>query len=537
MDQNKRGGARLGQSGSSGHGKKPRRKWRDLTGQQKLLRIAMIVAAVAVVIAIGVAVAGKMLFVKPTIPTVEQPKTSDEELELVGPKLSGDRKENFFTFLVIGRDTGGGGNTDTILLAAYDVDNQQLNVMSIPRDTMVNVSWDIKKINSVYNMYGGGDEGIEALGDEVSQLVGFVPDYQVIVEWEAVGELVDAIGGVYFDVPIDMNYEDPTQDLHIHVDKGYQHLDGDKAMQVIRYRHDNMINGVMKGYPNGDLGRIETQQAFLKAVVEQCLQIQNITRIGELAEVFNKNVTTNLSVNNLLWFGQQAVLGNEKNGEPLDMDNVNFMTMPNEGKYVWSRTYHNEQSYVVPLEEELIEMVNTYFNPYLDELTSNELDIMSVDENGRLHSTSGTVEDTKAASASGSSSSGSSSGSSGSGSSGSSSGSSNKNDTQTSKPSSTPSQKPSTTPEPVESATSEPSQTPDSGETQQPSQTPEGGGSTQPSETPSQPPESSEPPAQPTSQPETPSNEVPAGGESGSTGENVIAEEGGETVLPPEAYE
>ena len=81
------------------------------------------------------------------------------------------------------------------------------------------------------------------------------------------------------------------------------------------------------------------------------------------------------------------------------------------------------------------------------------------------------------------------------------------------------------------------SQTPDSGETQQPSQTPEGGGSTQPSETPSQPPESSEPPAQPTSQPETPSNEVPAGGESGSTGENVIAEEGGETVLPPEAYE
>ena len=397
MDQNKRGGARLGQSGSSGHGKKPRRKWRDLTGQQKLLRIAMIVAAVAVVIAIGVAVAGKMLFVKPTIPTVEQPKTSDEELELVGPKLSGDRKENFFTFLVIGRDTGGGGNTDTILLAAYDVDNQQLNVMSIPRDTMVNVSWDIKKINSVYNMYGGGDEGIEALGDEVSQLVGFVPDYQVIVEWEAVGELVDAIGGVYFDVPIDMNYEDPTQDLHIHVDKGYQHLDGDKAMQVIRYRHDNMINGVMKGYPNGDLGRIETQQAFLKAVVEQCLQIQNITRIGELAEVFNKNVTTNLSVNNLLWFGQQAVLGNEKNGEPLDMDNVNFMTMPNEGKYVWSRTYHNEQSYVVPLEEKLIEMVNTYFNPYLEDIRLDQLDLMSVNDDGSLSSTSGHVEDAKAA--------------------------------------------------------------------------------------------------------------------------------------------
>ena len=75
---------------------------------------------------------------------------------------------------------------------------------------MVNVSWDIKKINSVYNTYGGGDRGIQALYKEISQLVGFEPDYQVIVEWEAVGEIVDAMGGVWFDVPRNMNYDDPS---------------------------------------------------------------------------------------------------------------------------------------------------------------------------------------------------------------------------------------------------------------------------------------------------------------------------------------
>lgn len=78
---------------------------------------------------------------------------------------------------------------------------------------MVNVPWDVKKINSVYLHYGGGERGIQALYKEVSQLVGFEPDYQVVVEWEAVGKLVDAIGGVDFNNPYPMDYHDPYQDL------------------------------------------------------------------------------------------------------------------------------------------------------------------------------------------------------------------------------------------------------------------------------------------------------------------------------------
>ncbi|CAN4024581.1 hypothetical protein NOIMNB_NOIMNB_04295, partial [Dysosmobacter welbionis] len=81
--------------------------------------------------------------------------------------------------------------------------------------------------------------GIQALYKEISQLVGFEPDYQVIVEWEAVGEIVDAMGGVWFDVPRNMNYDDPLQNLHIHQEKGYRLLTGEDAMEVLRYRHDN----------------------------------------------------------------------------------------------------------------------------------------------------------------------------------------------------------------------------------------------------------------------------------------------------------
>ena len=384
--EQKKGGSRLAGASEPKPPKKPRRK---LTPKQKAMRAVYItVTVLAALVVIGFAVS-KLLFVKPDISQSggrPEVSTEDGEADTETPSVYGSgRKEDFFTFLVIGRDTGGGGNTDTILVASYDVPNQKLNVMSIPRDTMVNVSWDIKKINSVYNYAGGGDEGIDALDKEISQLVGFVPDFQVVVEWEAVGELVDAIDGVWFDVPRNMNYDDPTQDLHIHINKGYQLLDGEAAMGVIRYRHDNDMR---YGYADGDLGRIKTQQAFLKAVVEQCLKIENVARIRQLAEVFNKNVTTNLTVQNLLWFGQQAIFGG------LEMENVNFVTMPCTNKSVWSRSIGGMLSYVVPNTDELVDLVNECFNPYLEDLSSKELDIMYVNSDGTIGSSTGHLEDT-----------------------------------------------------------------------------------------------------------------------------------------------
>ena len=307
----------------------------------------------------------------------------------VRPKASGERKsKDFYTVLVLGRDTGGGGNTDTILLASYDVTNQKATVMSIPRDTMVNVPWDIKRINSVYNYYGGGEKGIQALYKEIAQLVGFEPDYQVVVEWDAVGEIVEAMGGVYYDVPRNMNYDDPYQDLHIHQTKGYRLLSGSDVMQVLRYRHDTDSR---YGYADGDLGRIKTQQSLLKAMIEQLLQLKNVTKIGNFARAVKNNVTSDLTFEEMLWFGSQAVMGG------LKIENVNFVTMPNTNKSCYSRVYHNMQSYVTPNAQELLDLVNNELSPFVEKFTMSDLDIMSVNADGSVSSSTGHVEDSKAA--------------------------------------------------------------------------------------------------------------------------------------------
>ena len=370
--------------------KKPKKPSR-LTRQQKLL-IAVAVVLAIVLIAV---VACQSLFVRPDLPDKNadaDSETQEEEIdwgEGTRPRSDGERKsQDYYTVLILGRDTGGGGNTDTMLLASYDVTNQKATVMSIPRDTMVNVSWDIKRINSVYNYYGGGDRGIQYLYKEIAQLVGFEPDYQVVVEWDAVGQIVDAMGGVWFDVPRNMNYDDPYQNLHIHQEKGYRLLTGDDAMQVLRYRHDNDMR---YGYPDGDLGRIKTQQAFLTAMVDQLLQIKNVTKINQFIQVFQNNVETDLSFQNILWFAQQAILGG------LSMENVEFVTMPNRTASCWSRTYHNYQSYVVPSADELLELVNTKLSPYTEVFTLSDLDIMSVNSDGSISSSTGHVEDSRAA--------------------------------------------------------------------------------------------------------------------------------------------
>ncbi len=368
--------------------KKHRKPGRLTRGQKGLIALAVVLA-----VALAGVLAWQSVFVRPDLPgesTEEGTETQEIDWgEGNRPHSGGERKsEDYYTVLILGRDTGGGGNTDTMLLASYDVTNQKATVMSIPRDTMVNIPYDIKRINAVYNYGGGGDAGIQNLYKEISQLVGFEPDYQVVVEWEAVGEIVDAMGGVWFDVPRNMNYDDPYQDLSIHQEKGYRLLTGDDAMQVLRYRHDNDMR---YGYPDGDLGRIKTQQAFLTAMVEQLLQIQNITKINQFIQVFQNNVETDLTFQNILWFAQQAVFGG------LSIENVEFVTMPNKNASVWSRTYQNYQSYVVPAADELLDLVNNQLSPYTKVFTLSDLDIMSVNSDGSISSSTGYVEDSRAA--------------------------------------------------------------------------------------------------------------------------------------------
>lgn len=394
-----KGGSRLQKPKKEKKPKKPSR----LTRQQKVL----IVVAVILAIVLAVVAACQSLFVRPDLGSKKQTdgaKDGDdgtvEEIDYgdgVRPRADGERKsEDYYTVLILGRDTGGGGNTDTMLLASYDVTNQKATVMSIPRDTMVNVSWDVKKINSVYNSYGQGEKGIQAVYKEVSQLVGFEPDYQVVIEWEAVGAIVDAIGGVWFDVPYEMDYHDAWQDLVIRQEKGYRLLTGDDAMQVIRWRKNDSYSPYGKTQI-GDDGRMKMQQDFLKAVIKQMLTIQNVANLNKIAKVFQENVETDLTFQNILWFAQKAFMGG------LSVDNVEFLTMPYKGASVYSRSYtkqlgkYYELSYVVPISSQLLQIVNEKLSPFVETFTLKDLDIMYVNSDGSIGSTTGYVEDRQAA--------------------------------------------------------------------------------------------------------------------------------------------
>ena len=196
------------------------------------------------------------------------------------------------------------------------------------------------------------------------------------------------MGGVYYDVPRNMNYDDPYQDLHIHQTKGYRLLSGSDVMQVLRYRHDTDSR---YGYADGDLGRIKTQQSLLKAMIEQLLQLKNVTKIGDFARVVKNNVTSDLTFEEMLWFGSQAVMGG------LKIENVNFVTMPNTNKSCYSRVYHRTQSYVTPNAQELLDLVNNELSPFVEKFTMRDLDIMSVNADGSVSSSTGHVEDSKAA--------------------------------------------------------------------------------------------------------------------------------------------
>lgn len=308
--------------------------------------------------------------------------------DAAAPKAAGERKSaDFYTFLITGQ-TEADANTDTILLASYDVANQKMTVLNIPRETMVNVPWDVKTIGSVYQYYGGGEEGMARLRETVTELVGFAPDYTIRVDWDAVGKIVDAMGGVWFDVPMDMTYDDPYQNLHIRQEAGHRLLTGADAMQVLRYR---MGNEPGEGYSDGVLGRIETQQAFLTATAEQLLAVDSFSQIHQLAQVAKDSVETDLSLSNLLWLLEKGML------DGLSPEKIQFVTLPGEPAAVWSRTYQANLSYIMPQQDALVELVNETLNPYDQELTAGDLAIMSVDSQGTLHCTSGPVADTQAA--------------------------------------------------------------------------------------------------------------------------------------------
>jgi LCP family protein required for cell wall assembly len=260
------------------------------------------------------------------------------------------RRDNCWTFLLVGKDKVG-ANTDSLMYLVYDVENQTVNVASIPRDTRVDTDRKgaaAKKINAAF-----GAGGMQALKEDVAKTLGLPVDYYIQVDVKGFVALVNAVDGIDFDIPCNMSYDDPAQDLSIHYTKGVTHLNGQQALEVCRFRDNNDGTGYY------DQGRMETQRNVLKAVAKKILSWDSVTKVNEFVSIFADNVNTDLSLSNLLWFASQAL--------SFDMENLNTMTLPAE----WTSPY----MYLDP--EQTLEMVNQYLNPYTTDRTADQLDIVT----------------------------------------------------------------------------------------------------------------------------------------------------------------
>ena len=206
--------------------------------------------------------------------------------------------------LLLGESGVGDGYklTDTIMVCSYNPKLQKASILSIPRDTYVgkrNKNTATQnylasyKMNSVYRNGTNIAETVEC----VSNLTGLDLNYYILVDTDALIKVVDAIGGVIFNVPIDMDYDDPTQDLHIHLKAGEQLLDGAKAEQLVRFRHNNDYTTYPKEYGDNDLGRMRTQREFMQETAKQLLQAKNIFKIKSLIDIAFESIKTNLDLN------------------------------------------------------------------------------------------------------------------------------------------------------------------------------------------------------------------------------------------------
>ena len=261
-----------------------------------------------------------------------------------------ERKSKYcYNILLYGVDNDAGGS-DTNMLMRFDAVNKTVDVVSLPRDTLMSNG---HKLNSSYN-----NGGTEKLRSNIEDMLGVPVDFYVSVDLKGFITLIDQIDGVDFDVPEDMDYDDPYQDLHIHFKKGLQHLNGQQAMEVVRFRHNNDNTGYGG---QQDLGRIGTQQAFLKTVAQKLMKLENVPA---MAETFLKYVKTDLTLGNLIWLANQALsMGGT--------DAISFATLPGDG----AGWYKGMSVYALD-PEQVLEMTNSMLNPYATDITADDQNIL-----------------------------------------------------------------------------------------------------------------------------------------------------------------
>jgi polyisoprenyl-teichoic acid--peptidoglycan teichoic acid transferase len=194
---------------------------------------------------------------------------------------------------------------DVIMMINYSPQKQKMNVLSIPRDTKVVLNGRNEKINALYGI------GMESLMiNAVEKITKIKVDYYLTLNFKGFREIVDKLDGVIIDVPIDMKYDDPVQNLHIDIKKGEQLLDGEKAEQFVRYRKGNHKG---EGYDNADIGRISMQHMFIKEFIAQKLKLKYISKAYEIFLILRKSIDTNIKPGDISMYAGD-IMRMEENG-------------------------------------------------------------------------------------------------------------------------------------------------------------------------------------------------------------------------------
>ena len=289
------------------------------------------------------------------------------EPEYIWPAPEGftddDRRDMFWTILIVGLNEG--RNANTIMVASYCGISREANLISIPRDVPVHPTRRGRKLSSSFLVGAGGGRGmaggIAQVQRDVMSVIGFIPDYYVVIDYDTFFTIIDAVGGIEIYVPIRMRYDDPYQNLRIDIHPGFQHMDSATALHFVRFRQSNH-NSPYPSLPDGDFGRIRNQQAVINAVINRLLRPATLLRIPELVGIYNESVYTNLTYRDMMFFGLE--LNHVRGTDALSM-------------HTFLSTHTCRDNWYEFLDAAaVIELVNRTINPFTRDIELRDINII-----------------------------------------------------------------------------------------------------------------------------------------------------------------
>mgnify|MGYP001037736454 CR=1 FL=1 len=242
------------------------------------------------------------------------------EPETIRERIEHDEETGRINILLLGLDKVPGEDVnrpDSIAFVSIDIDDKVVRLLSLPRDTRVQIpgrGW--QKLNHAY-AYGG----VELLKTTLVNYLGVPIPYHVIVNLQNFPELVDLVGGVTINVPKRLRYTDRAGGIHIDIPAGEQHMDGKTALGFVRFRHDAL----------GDIGRVERQQVFMMTVFHKIKDPAMITKIPELIRQAIRLVKTDLTLSQAIQLASYL--------KDLDPSRVVFRTLPGKAAYISGVSY------------------------------------------------------------------------------------------------------------------------------------------------------------------------------------------------------